>query len=635
MLETSQNLVRLFDKSLEGLIDTIDVGLLLASKEIGQQLDRGESKSKPINNLLALLDKRIESVAHFRASNEHGHLIYGNTVETHPVNISDREYFIKLKNDPNAGLVITKPLMGRAAKEWVWGFVRRINKPDGSFGGVVLAAVSVDEVRQIFGQLKLGPYGIMALRDSGFSLVSDYPKGMHKIGMTKLHKPFAKAYAATPCIGSYVKGKDGIDGVERTFSYRCSKKYGYNVNVGVSHEAMLAGWKKGVWITVSLIAALTLASIWFLVLVTRAWRKQEKSFATLKESEEKLEEVARQSRTIVWEVNAEGFYTYISDVVQDVLGYSPEELVGKKHYYDLHPEEGSDDSTRTASEMFARKKRLIEFPSQVISKSGSLVWLATTGSPLLDEKGALIGYRGSDREITESKHKEEEIRKSHQRLEQLTLQLISTQEDERKHLARELHDELGQRFTTINLHLHRLKDHVNSPEGEQARKFVHDEITSLTDQIRTISGSLRPPNLDYFGLETSLNDLLEQQFDGTHVDYVLDYAGLPGKLPEQLEITIYRIIQEAITNITRHANASRVVIEANGGETNSEIEIVIRDNGIGFDTNIIHSPERSPNSFGLIGMIERVHLLHGEIDISSEPGAGTLIQVLIPMSTKT
>ena len=135
-----------------------------------------------------------------------------------------------------------------------------------------------------------------------------------------------------------------------------------------------------------------------------------RSEAALRESERRLDEVAAQSRTWAWEVDADGLYTYASHVVRDVLGYEPADLVGRLHFYDLHPEEARDEFRQAAFAVFARREPFVGLDSLAQAADGSPVWVSTNGVPVLGEGGELLGYRGSDTDITRRKLAEDELR---------------------------------------------------------------------------------------------------------------------------------------------------------------------------------------------------------------------------------
>ena len=130
----------------------------------------------------------------------------------------------------------------------------------------------------------------------------------------------------------------------------------------------------------------------------------------MRQSQQRVRQVTSLSREMVWEVDQQGMYTYLSEGVAKILGYEPGELVGKKQFYDLHPKEGREAFKQAAFKVFARQGTFTNFINQALSKQGSLVWLSTNGMPLLDAQGSLLGYRGSDSDITERKQAQENYR---------------------------------------------------------------------------------------------------------------------------------------------------------------------------------------------------------------------------------
>lgn len=159
---------------------------------------------------------------------------------------------------------------------------------------------------------------------------------------------------------------------------------------------------------------------WHAIGIMRDITDRKHAENALRESEERFGQLAEHSRTITWEVDANGLYTYVSHTVTLVLGYVPKELVGKMHFYDLHPEAERDRFKAAAFELFAQKKSFRGFENQVEAKTGQFIWVSTNGVPMLDRDGNLIGYRGNDTDITERKQMQEAIRESEKRLDLAT-----------------------------------------------------------------------------------------------------------------------------------------------------------------------------------------------------------------------
>jgi PAS domain S-box-containing protein len=137
--------------------------------------------------------------------------------------------------------------------------------------------------------------------------------------------------------------------------------------------------------------------------------------AVLRDSHTRYDQLAVQSRTFAWDVNAEGLYTYVSDAAKSVLGYEPEELAGRMHFYDLHPEAGREECRQAAFAVFERRESLVGLLNSIQMKDGRIRWFSTSGLPLLNPDGTLRGYRGSDTDVTERKLAEDQLRESEER----------------------------------------------------------------------------------------------------------------------------------------------------------------------------------------------------------------------------
>ena len=219
------------------------------------------------------------------------------------------------------------------------------------------------------------------------------------------------------------------------------------------------------------------------------------------------------------------------------------------------------------------------------------------------------------------------LREFTDRLQSLTHQLLNVQEEERRHLARELHDEFGQLLATITLHLHAARGLA----GEAALPRLDECVQLLQqagEQVRSLALDLRPPMLDTLGLEASLHWLAEhhQQRTGCEVQLVGHLSGAP--LSPEMAIAYFRVAQETLTNVVRHSAAPHVWIELS--QSASVLELVVRDDGVGFDVVAIQEQASRRGSLGLLGMRERVKILGGSLQVESEPGRGTCIRASFP-----
>ena len=216
------------------------------------------------------------------------------------------------------------------------------------------------------------------------------------------------------------------------------------------------------------------------------------------------------------------------------------------------------------------------------------------------------------------------------RLKQL-LELNAVREFERKRLARELHDRMGQDITALALGLRSLKKklcvtHEATAQLEQLQMIVRQ----LSEQVHDIAWELRPLILDDLGLQAALQSLFEKWSVNTNINVNFQCRGL-GKhaLPGSVETGLYRITQEALTNISKHAEASNVLITLTGIE--EQLVMMIADDGRGFDLSTVKSEIKNNKCFGVLGMRERVELFSGTFDIVSAPNNGTAVRISIPI----
>lgn len=246
----------------------------------------------------------------------------------------------------------------------------------------------------------------------------------------------------------------------------------------------------------------------------------------------------------------------------------------------------------------------------------------------LQEKNRLL-------EISSRVEKErlfEAVSQQRQQLRALANRLTDVQEAERKQLARELHDEMGQALTAISINLAAIKKDL-PPQCLTPIKERLAEASLLTEQtleqIRELSLNLRPSMLDDLGLVPTLHWYVKRYANRVTVETDFQVTGLKERLPPAIETTLYRIVQEALTNVARYAQASRVQLQLH--RKNSVVAVFIEDNGQGFDLAEVVNRENPKNGTGLLGMRERVTLLGGKFNIQSQAGQGTQLAIEIPL----
>jgi signal transduction histidine kinase len=219
----------------------------------------------------------------------------------------------------------------------------------------------------------------------------------------------------------------------------------------------------------------------------------------------------------------------------------------------------------------------------------------------------------------------EQVRAGQDQLHALSQRLVEVQEEERRHLARELHDEVGQMLTGLKLMLGVLPRLPSEALNDQVAEATA-VLNSLTEQVHTLALNLRPVILDDLGLTSALLWLFERFTARTGVQVNFESVGLDHRFPATVETTAYRIVQEALTNVARHAGVAqasvRIRVEAD------QLRVQIQDSGRGFETvTMLTSRQRA----GLAGMRERAALLGGQLQVDSAPGTGTQVIVTLPI----
>jgi signal transduction histidine kinase len=226
----------------------------------------------------------------------------------------------------------------------------------------------------------------------------------------------------------------------------------------------------------------------------------------------------------------------------------------------------------------------------------------------------------------------ENLRRRTVQQQELLNRLITAQEDERKRVARELHDELGQSLSGLALHCEAVEQFIHSdPERALEQSLlIRELIDKTTQQMYDLILALRPSVLDDLGLATALHSHAERLFNGSGISFKLEQSGLDKRLPTAIETTLYRIFQEALSNVLKHSGADQVKITLTQRDGVFEGEVV--DNGHGFDPEFIDWEADSPRGLGLLGMKERLAQCGGTMELFSNKDEGTRIRVSIPLT---
>ncbi|WP_040206177.1 sensor histidine kinase [Neobacillus jeddahensis] len=318
---------------------------------------------------------------------------------------------------------------------------------------------------------------------------------------------------------------------------------------------------------------------------------------------------ALDESSIVAITDSRGMITYVNEQFCLISKYTREELIGNDHRIvnsRYHSKSFFKDMWRTIGNGKVWKGEI-----RNRAKDGSFYWTDTTIVPFLNEKGKPYQYLAIRYEITERKRVEQELQK-------MMTNIIDVQEEERKRLSRNLHDGIGQNLYSHLITINRLMSEVDHPLLQQ----MQEEATQLIEEIREISWELRPSVLDDLGLVPAIRSFLSRYSDHYNIDVYFDCV-LKDRLPISIELTIYRIIQEALTNIRKYADVSDATVAVR--ELDDIVRVLVEDKGRGFDREI------QTLGVGMFSMDERARAVGGELFILSSPGEGTKIILEVPL----
>jgi PAS domain S-box-containing protein len=322
-------------------------------------------------------------------------------------------------------------------------------------------------------------------------------------------------------------------------------------------------------------------------------------------------------------INAEGKITDVNLSTEKITGITRKNLIGSDFadYFE------NPDKARTGYKTVFSEGMVKDYPLTILHKSGRKIDVLYNATLFKNEKGEVQGVFAAARDITELKKIEEELRKSKELLEKLNQHLVEVRENERNQIALNLHDDLGQKLTAINLDIAWLKSRIGVQSKSVREKFVEmsSMIKETVESIRETSSLLRPAILFDLGLVPAIKSQLGKFEKQTGIKCHFYFKPEEFDIEERVALILYRILQESLTNIARHSGASATEIDL--VMLKNKIEMIIEDNGKGIAKDKVNSLE----SMGIAGMKERVKSANGKIIIRGENGAGTRIEVKIPL----
>jgi len=349
---------------------------------------------------------------------------------------------------------------------------------------------------------------------------------------------------------------------------------------------------------------------------------------TLRRNEKELRTIAENVPGLFAYIDADGCYRFVNKRYEEWFGIPRQEFLGK-HYRQILEKAVFEAIMQPVEAVLSGRR--VRYEDLLPLANGASRWAFFEYVPDFDTRGKIKGLFLLATDITKRKQSEEALKESRQKLRNLSSQLIKAQEKERKRISLELHDEMGQALTAIDLNLMEIEEELPSDFASQIRERLADMHTTIeraSEKINKLSLDLRPSMLDDLGLVPTLRWYCNKTTQRSKMEVTLQVIGPDIRLDSDIETVLYRIAQEALNNSIKYANAKRVSVLLEHKQ--QSIGLCITDDGKGFDVKTTLK-EYHKGRIGLIGMQERASIIGGSLDIQSRRGHGTRILVEIPL----
>ncbi len=536
------------------------------------------------------------------------------------INIADREYFQFHQQAGEDKVFIGPPLINRQNDTWTVHMSRQIHGPGRTFGGIVVAALNLDYFEHI-DSLELNYITPISLYLNDGHLLARAPRDASLIG-----HPFELPPAASP--GEAIRAVRQTNSPDITL-FRPLDHFPLTLSVSVSENVALAEWRENAVAIRTASGTISAFILLIAFLLAREVMREQALAGHLAQTAQTLQALVDTAMDAIVTVDANDRIVLFNPAAEAMFGRSAASVLGSRldcllppRYRQSHADYRSQFSTMPHRSMaitrtvFGLRANGDEFPIESnISK------VTIQGKTL---------HTAILRDVSERQQAQQALTETNAELSRLSAALITLREEERSRIARELHDELGQLLTGIRMEISWLGGHLGRDQIKLIEKT--QAIKGLIDQtivsVRRISSDLRPLVLDDLGFSAAANWYVDQFSARTGLSIALNLAEEDPPHDEALATTLFRVLQESLTNIARHAEASAVEISLL--RRNDEWIFSIRDNGCGFMQN-----GQRPAGFGLLGMRERVRSVGGSFSVASTPGQGTLVEAHIPINQES
>ncbi len=659
----ADNLAALVELSLADSMKRVDLGLLSIVDVLESRGSDGTLTDETVEHVLQQHLVRYPAVDAFRVSNRQGELIWGKGVDrSAPVSLIDRPFFQQHQANPGKYLIISEPVRGKVSRKWVLAFTRSFRNPDGSFAGIVTAAVTLDYFTRHLTPLSLGQHGYAAIRHQDHSLLTHYPEiqGLsQQPGTRDLPAELAAMLDSQVASGSFRASYP--DTLERYHAYRRIADSPYALVVAMAPEDFLVDWYRDIPRTLILLLAFFIVTALAAWMLRRYWWRLSSQALFLGTLIENLP-------LPIFYKDAEGRYQGCNRAFENLLGRPRSEIIGKSVYDMAAPEIAARYHEMDAELFAAPGTQTYEW---LVSNPQGVRSVVFHKASYCDADGKVAGLLGGISDITELKQIQAELQQHRDHLEALVLertqQLAQAKEVAETanraksvflaNMSHELRTPMNGIMGMLGLAKRRMHDPKGYDQLSKASAAAHHLLSVLNDilDISKIEAErlvLEAVPMRLADVAEDVRSVLAPKADEKGLPLIFDFPDELAHRPLQGDpLRLGQILLNLTGNALKFTREGSVsvragVVDGNGKGLRIRFEVI--DTGIGIDpetqTRLFRSVEQADNSttrkyggtgLGLAISKRLVELMGGEIGVESTPGAGSVFWFVIPLTDKT
>ena len=416
------DLARVLTANISGLLQKIDVALQATAQEVAHQRAEGTLSEQMITPYLDRIWASVPESDGLRVVAANGDVLYATGQFTRDQNLADRDYFQQLKNHPDAGLVISKPLLGRIVVRWGIMVARRVNGADGSFAGIVYAPILSEKLSETFKIVSMPANSMVALWNADFQVIARYPamdsRGESTIGRVEESVSLHEALASrqTESIHAGVSGFDGISRLQAVV--RISHFPELALGAGIAESDIVAEWQSALRAMLAAAACLSLLILTCAAILWQTWYRRQSFLLKLAWQEARLRVFAEVSADWFWELDARLRFKWLSIGMEERSGVLAENLIGKR-FKDIPQSEQRRDGRVDLDAILDRHESFKDKILPLLDDLGKTRFQSLSGTPVSDATGNFVGYMGSSKDVTDRVHAERALKDSEARFRAL------------------------------------------------------------------------------------------------------------------------------------------------------------------------------------------------------------------------